>query len=50
MGVDEAIMRCKEEGLLLIIGRVDSLRAVAHLDVSFEEINLAKKIINKVFS
>jgi threonine aldolase len=50
MGVDEAIMRCKEEGLLLIIGRVDSLRAVAHLDVSFEEINLAKEIINKVFS
>jgi threonine aldolase len=50
MGVEEAIKRCKEEGLLLIAGRVDSLRAVTHLDVSFEEINLAKEIINKVFS
>jgi threonine aldolase len=49
MSVEEAMKRCKEEGLLLIPGRIDSLRAITHLDVSFEDIDSAIKIINKVF-
>jgi threonine aldolase len=49
MNVDEAIIHCKEEGLLLIAGRVDSLRAVTHLDVGFEEIDEAIEILNQIF-
>lgn len=49
MNVEEAINRCKEGGLLLIAGRVDSLRAITHLDVSFEDIDSAIKIISRVF-
>ena len=41
MNIDEAIKRCKERGLLLLVGRVDALRAITHLDVSFEDINRA---------
>ncbi len=47
--VEEAIYRCKEKGLLLLVGRIDSLRAITHLDVSFEDINESIKIINNVF-
>jgi threonine aldolase len=50
IGVEETIKRCKENGLLLSVGTVDSLRAITHLDVSFEDINSSKEIINKVFS
>jgi threonine aldolase len=49
MNIDEAIKRCKEKGLLLIVGRVDSLRAITHLDVSFEDINKAIEILSEVF-
>jgi threonine aldolase len=47
---EKAIKLCKEEGLLLSVGKVDSFRAVLHLDVSFDDINKSIKIINKVFS
>ncbi|HSP88254.1 MAG TPA: GntG family PLP-dependent aldolase [Ignavibacteriaceae bacterium] len=50
INVEESIKRCKELGLLLSVGKIDSLRAITHLDVSFEEINKSKEIINKVFS
>lgn len=50
MDIDEAIKRCKEEGLLLLVGRVGSLRAITHLDVSFEDIDRAVEIIGEVFS
>lgn len=49
MNVNEAIAHCREEGLLLIPGRIDSLRAITHLDVSFEEIDKAIEILNRVF-
>lgn len=49
MNVEDALLKCKEEGLLLTLGRVDSLRAVTHLDVGFEDIDKAKKIFEEVF-
>jgi threonine aldolase len=47
--VEDAIEACKHKGLLISIGKVDSLRAIAHLDVSFEEIKKAQKILKDVF-
>lgn len=49
MSVDEAMKKCKEKGLLLSAGTVGSLRAVTHLDVSFEDVEKATKIIKEVF-
>jgi threonine aldolase len=49
ISIEESIKRCKEEGLLLIVGRVDSLRAVTHLDISFDDIYNTIKILDKVF-
>lgn len=48
--VEESIRKCKEEGLFLSVGKIDSLRAVTHLDVSFEDINIAVEIFNKIFA
>ena len=50
INVQDAIKLSKENGLLLSAGTIDSLRAITHLDVSFEDINEAIKIINKIFS
>ncbi len=50
MNIDETIKLCKEKGLLLLVGRVGSLRAITHLDVSFEDINRAVEIIGEVFN
>ena len=49
MTIEESLKKCKENGLLLLVGRVDSLRAITHLDVSFDEIKKAINIINQVF-
>ncbi|RJP68144.1 MAG: aminotransferase class I/II-fold pyridoxal phosphate-dependent enzyme, partial [Ignavibacteriales bacterium] len=46
---DDAINKCKEKGLLLSGGKINTLRAVTHLDVSFEEIHAAIKIMEEVF-
>jgi threonine aldolase len=46
--VEEVISKCKENGLLLSVGQVGSLRAVTHMDVSFNEINEAIEIISKI--
>ncbi len=40
--VEESIAKAKEKGLMISVGKVDSLRAICHLDVSFEEVEKAK--------
>ena len=47
--VEKAIELCRQKGLLISVGKVDSLRAITHLDVSFDEIKKAQKIIMDVF-
>ncbi len=49
ISVENAIKACKEKGLLISVGKVDSLRVITHLDVSFDEIEKARKIIREVF-
>ncbi len=46
--VEEIIQLCKKEGLLLSVGKVDLVRAITHLDVSFEEIKAASEILYRV--
>jgi threonine aldolase len=50
ISVEEAIKKCKEKGLLLSVGKIDSLRAITHLDVSFDEIEKTQKIFEQVFN
>ena len=47
--VESILQKCKEKGLLLGLGSVGVIRAVTHLDISFDEIELAKKILSEVF-
>ena len=49
ISVEDSISKCSDEGLLITPGSVGYLRAVTHLDVSFEDVGKAKKIINDVF-
>jgi threonine aldolase len=49
ISVEDAIKNCSDKGLLITPGSVGYLRAVTHLDVSFEDINNAVKIIGEVF-
>jgi len=49
MKIEQAIAACKEKGLLISVGKIDSLRAITHLDVSFAETEKACKIIREVF-
>ena len=49
VSVEKAIEDCRKEGLLISVGKVDSLRAITHLDVSFEETEKACKILREVF-
>lgn len=46
--VEEILSKAKEKGLLLSVGTVGSLRAVTHMDVSFEEIEKAKSILSEL--
>ena len=46
--VDEILEIAKGKGLLLSVGSVGSLRAVTHMDVSFEQIKEAKKILEQI--
>ncbi|MCK9209413.1 MAG: beta-eliminating lyase-related protein [Ignavibacteriaceae bacterium] len=50
MSVEVAQAKCKEKGLLLSVGTATALRAVTHLDVSFEEMEKTIEILNGVFS
>ncbi len=49
LSVEKAIEACRQKGLLISVGKVDSLRAITHLDVSLDEIKKAQKIIIDVF-
>lgn len=46
--IEEILFKAKEKGLLLSVGTVGSLRAVTHMDVSFEEIEKAKSILSEL--
>ena len=48
MTVSEAMSVCKEKGLLLTQGTVDSLRAVTHMDVDDEDVEKAADILAEV--
>lgn len=48
LSVEEFLMRCREEGLLLGTGKVGVIRAVTHLDISEQDIHNAAGIIKKV--
>jgi len=50
LSVDEGIKRCKENGLQLSVGKIDSIRVITHLDVSMDEVKQAANIIDEVFS
>lgn len=50
LNVEDGIKRCKEEGLLLSVGKIDLIRAVTHLDVSFDDVKKAADIIDSVFN
>ncbi len=50
ISVEEGIKKCKDKGLLVSVGKVDLIRAIAHLDVSFDEVKKAADIIDEVFS
>jgi threonine aldolase len=50
LSVEESIEKCKEKGLMILPGSVGYLRAITHLDVSFEEIDKTCEIIREVFS
>lgn len=49
LSVEDAVNKCKEKGLLFSIVRADSIRAITHLDISKEDIEKAKQIIDEVF-
>lgn len=48
MSVEDVLQNCKEKGLLLGPGGVGVIRAVTHLDISFENIELTKQIMSEV--
>lgn len=49
ISVEEALKKCREKGLLLLVGKIDSLRAITHMDVSDSQIEKAIKILKEVF-
>lgn len=46
--VDKILSTANSKGLQLSVGSVGSLRAVTHMDVSFEQIEEAKQILEKI--
>lgn len=44
------LFKCKENGLLLGTGKVGVIRAVTHMDVSFEDVEEANKIIERIIN
>ncbi len=50
INVEEGINKCIENGLLVGKGGVGKIRAVTHLDVSFDDVDEAKDILTKVFA
>jgi threonine aldolase len=49
MSSDEAILKCKEKGLLLYVGTVGLLRAITHLEIYDEDIEKAASVLQDVF-
>jgi threonine aldolase len=47
MDVPELLAACKKDGLLLSVGSPGYVRIVTHMDVSFDEINHAQRILTK---
>jgi threonine aldolase len=50
ISADQFLLKTKDLGLLLGTGKVGVIRAVTHMDVSFEEIEEAIRIIEKIIS
>lgn len=50
ISVEEALQKCEDNGLLLSVGQVGTLRAVTHMDVSFDDVSRACNILSKVFN
>lgn len=50
ISVEESISKCKDKGLLVSTGKVDLIRAITHLDVSFDDVKKAADIIDQVFN
>lgn len=48
ISVDDFLTKCNENNLLLGTGKVGVIRAVTHMDVTFEQIENALKIIEKI--
>jgi threonine aldolase len=46
--VEESLAKCEEKGLQLSVGQVGTLRAVTHMDVSFEDIEKALQILSQI--
>ncbi len=49
ISVEEGLKRCKEKGLLVSVGKIDLIRAITHLDVSFDDVKKSAQIIDEVF-
>jgi threonine aldolase len=45
----EGLIKCREMGLILTPGTIDSLRAVTHLDINDNDIEKAANILDEVF-
>lgn len=50
ISVDDFLSRCRESGVLFGTGKVGVIRAVTHMDVSFDEIAKAAKTIEQILS
>lgn len=50
ISVEDFLSKCHEKGLLLSTGKVGVIRAVTHLDVSFDEISKAAEIIGRIIN
>jgi threonine aldolase len=49
LSIEDSLQKCEQNGLMFSVGQVGTLRAVTHMDVSFEDITKACQIISKVF-
>jgi len=49
INVTEALSKCKEAGLLLTPGTVDTLRAITHLDADDNDVEKAGDILTDIF-
>lgn len=49
ISIEESLKKCVNKGLLLTVGQVGTLRAVTHMDVSFDDIEKAGKILRDIF-